>query len=61
MCGGTSKIVCRPLPADDPKVRRPDIALARRVLGWQPRIEIEEGLARTHEYFVNELARQTDP
>ena len=41
------------------KVRRPDIALARRVLdGWEPRISIEEGLARTHAYFVAELARK---
>jgi dTDP-glucose 4,6-dehydratase len=58
LCGGTGKIVSRPLPPDDPKVRRPDIALARRVLdGWEPQVKIEEGLARTHAYFVNELAR----
>jgi UDP-glucuronate decarboxylase len=41
-------------------VRRPDITLARRVLdGWEPRVEIEEGLARTHAYFVSELGRGT--
>ena len=57
LCGGKSRIVSRPLPPDDPKVRRPDITLARRVLdGWQPRVTVEEGLARTHAYFVSELA-----
>jgi len=57
LCGGKSKIVSRPLPPDDPKVRRPDITLAQRVLdGWQPRVSVEEGLARTHAYFVSELA-----
>ncbi|HKK07817.1 MAG TPA: UDP-glucuronic acid decarboxylase family protein [Gemmatimonadota bacterium] len=40
-----------PLPEDDPKVRRPDIAKARRVLGWEPRIELREGLERTAEHF----------
>jgi len=58
LCGGTSKIVWRPLPPDDPKVRRPDITLARRVLdGWEPKVKVEEGLARTHAYFESELAR----
>jgi len=57
LCGGKSKIVSRPLPPDDPKVRRPDISLAQRVLdGWQPRVSVEEGLALTHAYFVSELA-----
>jgi dTDP-glucose 4,6-dehydratase len=56
--GSSSEIVFRPLPADDPKVRRPDISLARGVLGWEPRISIEEGLRRTHEYFVEALARE---
>jgi dTDP-glucose 4,6-dehydratase len=56
--GSSSEIVFRPLPADDPKVRRPDISLARRVLGWEPRISIEDGLRRTHDYFVEALARE---
>ena len=58
LCGGTSRIVERPLPPDDPKVRRPDISLARAVLGgWEPRVPVDEGLAKTHAYFVNELSR----
>jgi UDP-glucuronate decarboxylase len=46
-----SKIVYRPLPADDPKQRQPDISLAKKKLGWKPKIELEEGLKRTIEYF----------
>jgi dTDP-glucose 4,6-dehydratase len=58
LCGGRNRIVSRPLPPDDPKVRRPDITLAQRVLdGWAPQVKVEEGLARTHAYFVSELAR----
>jgi dTDP-glucose 4,6-dehydratase len=58
LCGGRSRIVSRPLPPDDPRVRRPDIGLARRILGgWEPQVKVEEGLARTHAYFVSELAR----
>ncbi len=46
-----SRIVNRPLPQDDPLQRCPDITLARRVLGWEPRVPLREGLARTIEYF----------
>ena len=49
--GSPSEIVHEPLPVDDPAVRRPDISLARRVLGWEPAVELREGLARTAEYF----------
>jgi dTDP-glucose 4,6-dehydratase len=49
--GSTSEIVFRPLPVDDPKVRQPDIGRARRLLGWEPTVEIEEGLARTLEWY----------
>ncbi len=52
-----SEIAFRPLPPDDPKVRRPDIGLARRVLGWEPRVPIEQGLERTRDYFVEALQR----
>jgi dTDP-glucose 4,6-dehydratase len=47
----SSPIVFKPLPADDPRVRQPDIARARRVLGWEPKVPLEEGLLRTIEYF----------
>src|SRR5258705_3864003 len=49
--GSRSEIVFRPLPVDDPKVRQPDIGRARRLLGWEPAVEIEEGLARTLEWY----------
>jgi UDP-glucuronate decarboxylase len=49
--GGKSKITNLPLPADDPKQRRPDISLAKEVLGWEPKIPLEQGLDRTIEYF----------
>ena len=51
LIGSRSEIVFRPLPVDDPKVRQPDISLARRVLGWEPAVPLEHGLARTIEYF----------
>jgi nucleoside-diphosphate-sugar epimerase len=49
--GSASGIETQPLPTDDPKVRRPDISLARRVLGWEPAIDLREGLRRTIPYF----------
>jgi len=51
-----SAIVFEPLPADDPKVRRPDISLAREVLGWEPKVRLREGLARTAVWYIAELA-----
>ena len=51
LVGGKSKIVHLPLPADDPKQRRPDIALARRILKWKPGVALEDGLKRTIAYF----------
>lgn len=51
LCGSASEIVFEPLPVDDPKVRQPDIAKARSVLGWQPAMELEQGLGVTIEYF----------
>ena len=54
--GSSSQIVHCELPPDDPKVRRPDITVARTVLGWEPEIGPDEGLARTRDYFVEALA-----
>lgn len=51
LTGSSSRIVHKPLPADDPQRRRPNIELARRLLGWSPRIVLEEGLERTIAYF----------
>jgi UDP-glucuronate decarboxylase len=51
LTGSRSRIVHRPLPADDPHRRKPDIGLARDELGWQPRVSLEEGLERTTDYF----------
>jgi UDP-glucuronate decarboxylase len=44
-----------PLPPDDPLQRKPDITLAKEILGWEPKIQLEEGLSRTIEWFRNEL------
>ena len=53
MTGSTSKIVFKPLPTDDPKQRQPNIKLAKEKLGWQPTVELEDGLKRMIEYFKN--------
>jgi UDP-glucuronate decarboxylase len=51
MTGSKSKIIYLPLPQDDPKQRKPDITLAKKVLDWSPKVDAEMGLARTVEYF----------
>ena len=51
MTGSKSKIVYKPLPTDDPKVRQPDITRARTLLGWEPNVSLEQGLGRTIDYF----------
>lgn len=56
MIGSKSRIVYRPLPTDDPKVRQPDITRARTLLGWEPKVGLEEGLTRTIDYFRKKLA-----
>jgi len=55
LVGSKSKIVHRELPADDPKQRRPDITLAKKVLNWEPKVPLEEGLQRTIAYFRGRL------
>ncbi|MCP5056833.1 MAG: SDR family oxidoreductase [bacterium] len=57
LVGSSSKIVHRELPPDDPRVRRPDITIARKVLGWEPEISPTEGLERTRDYFVEALSK----
>ncbi len=57
LTGSRSQIVFRPLPADDPKQRQPDISLARERLGWEPQVDVETGLKRTIDYFAARLAR----
>lgn len=49
--GGKSRLVCKPLPSDDPKQRQPNIEQAKAVLGWQPQVQLEEGLDKTIDYF----------
>jgi nucleoside-diphosphate-sugar epimerase len=55
LTGSPSEIVFNPLPVDDPKVRQPDIARARVLLGWEPRVELDEGLRRTIDWFRQKL------
>ena len=51
MTGSKSRLVYKPLPEDDPKVRQPDITRARTLLGWEPKVALEEGLVKTIDYF----------
>ena len=55
--GTGSKLVFRPLPSDDPKQRKPDISLAKELLGWEPKVPLAEGLAKTIAYFRSRVAR----
>ena len=55
LCRSSSQVVFKELPVDDPKVRQPDISKAREVLGWEPRYDLDTGLARTLEYFRERL------
>jgi dTDP-glucose 4,6-dehydratase len=60
LTGSTSPLDYRELPTDDPKVRRPDNTRARTLLGWQPKVELREGVNRTIEYFRHELAMSAE-
>ena len=56
MTGSSSQVVFKPLPTDDPKVRRPDITRARTLLGWEPKVPLDQGLTATIEYFRKKMA-----
>ncbi|MGE0449845.1 MAG: UDP-glucuronic acid decarboxylase family protein [Vicinamibacterales bacterium] len=56
MTGSTSRLIYKPLPTDDPKQRRPDITRARTLLGWEPAVQLEDGLVRTIDYFRQKVA-----
>jgi UDP-glucuronate decarboxylase len=56
LTGAGSKLVFRPLPTDDPMQRQPDITLARSKLGWEPTVQLDEGLRRTIAYFEDLLS-----
>ncbi len=56
LTGSRSRIVQKPLPVDDPRVRQPDITRARAILGWEPKVPLDEGLARTLAYFRRKLS-----
>jgi dTDP-glucose 4,6-dehydratase len=53
--GAKSTIEYKPLPVDDPKVRQPDISRAKEILGWEPKIQFDEGIKQTIEYFRHSL------
>jgi dTDP-glucose 4,6-dehydratase len=55
LTGSKSAIVYKPLPEDDPQVRQPDISKAKAILGWEPKVKLEEGLLKTIDYFRNQL------
>ena len=61
MTGATSKLVYRPLPIDDPKIRRPDITRARTLLQWEPTVQIEQGLVDTIKYFRAKIEKMEAP
>jgi dTDP-glucose 4,6-dehydratase len=56
MTGGKSRIIFCPLPQNDPKVRQPDITKAKTMLGWEPKVDRQEGLKRTLRYFKEKLS-----
>jgi UDP-glucuronate decarboxylase len=60
LVGGTSRIVRRPLPMDDPRQRKPDISMAQERLSWEPRVDLDQGLSKTIRYFDDLLKTYAD-
>jgi UDP-glucuronate decarboxylase len=58
LTGSASKIICRPLPIDDPKQRQPDISKAQELLDWRPKVPLRDGLAKTIAYFEDLLSKE---
>ena len=58
LTGSSSKIIFKPLPADDPRQRQPDITLAKEKLGWQPTVDLETGLKATINYFSGVVGKK---
>jgi len=61
LAGSRSPIIFVPATRDDPRQRRPDISLARQLLGWEPQVSIDEGLRRTIDYFRRTLLHAVPP
>ena len=61
LCGSSSPLVYKPLPTDDPQQRQPDIGLAKHHLDWEPKVQLEEGLRVTIEYFDKLLTKKSNP
>ncbi len=55
LTGSSSRLIYKPLPEDDPKVRQPDITRARTLLGWEPKVPLEDGLKKTLAYFRDKV------
>jgi UDP-glucuronate decarboxylase len=60
LTGTNCELIMNPLPADDPKQRQPDITLAKQILGWEPKVKLDKGLAKTIAYFKNQSRSATD-
>src|SRR5439155_24470916 len=60
LTGSRSTLVFKPLPQDDPRVRRPDIERARRLLGWEPKVDRRQGLQQTWEYFRQKIQAKSE-
>jgi len=58
LVGSKSQLVYRPLPTDDPKQRRPDITRAKTILGWEPKVNLDEGLKKSVDYFRSKVAAE---